>query len=413
MLFRSARCVLAFADALQDEQVAQGLADLVTQEMGKPSAAARGEIKVVAGRARSFIEVARKSCAPDHTGSEAVDVRVAWKALGVAAVIAPWNYPLSTPNSLVLSALLTGNCVVLKPSEYTPRTGARYHELLSAHLPAGVFELVQGAAEVGVALCESAADMIAFTGSIRTGQAIMRASAASMKRLVLELGGKDPMLVLPGANLEAAAKHAARESIRNSGQVCVSVERIFVPAADVDRFAALVQAELATLKVGDPRDPETFMGPMANSAQREHVIKQLDEAQRLGAEVRVRGEAHGPGFFLGPSFVLGVQDNMSLASDETFGPVIAVSTYDAVDEAVERANATGYGLGASVWGPPGPETDGVAERIEAGMVGINRGLSAAGEAPWVGWKLSGFGYSRSTQGMRQFMQPQSFSSRRG
>ncbi len=404
-----ADAVARFAARLQEPEVADALAHSVMREMGKPITQARSEVAVVAGRAQSFIDVARRACEPSQTGGGGTRVDVEWRPLGVAAVIAPWNYPLSTPNSLVLSALLTGNAVVLKPSEYTPHTGASYHALLAAELPRGVFELVQGQGAVGAALVAAPVDMVAFTGSIATGQAIMRSAAGQMKRLVLELGGKDPMLVLPGADLEKAAVHAARESVRNSGQVCVSVERVFVPKAEAERFAALVEAELATLKVGDPSDPETFMGPMANEAQRQHVLRQLEQAEAGGARVRVRGEARGPGWFLTPSLVVDVDEGMSLASDETFGPVVALSSYEDLEELLARANTTHYGLGASVWGPEGPETEAVARRLQAGMVGINRGLSAAGEAPWVGWKSSGFGYSRSVEGMRQFMQPQTFS----
>ena len=154
----------------------------------------------------------------------------------MVGVIAPWNYPVSTPNSLVVSALLTGNGAVLKPSEFTPRTGAVYHRILSAHLPEGLFGLVQGAGDVGRALVSSEVDMIAFTGSIATGQRIMREAAETMKRLVLEMGGKDPMIVLPGADIEAAARHAAQESLRNTGQVCVSVERVLVHRDIADEF---------------------------------------------------------------------------------------------------------------------------------------------------------------------------------
>jgi acyl-CoA reductase-like NAD-dependent aldehyde dehydrogenase len=327
-------------------------------------------------------------------------------------VVAPWNYPLSTPNSLVMSALLTGNTVVIKPSELTPRTGAGYHDLLASELPKGVFEIVQGAGPVGAALVGAEVDMVAFTGSIKTGQAIMRAAAGSMKRLVLELGGKDPMIILPGADLEAAADHAARESTRNSGQVCISVERIFVHESVADEFAGMLESRVRAQEVGDPLDPQTQIGPMANDAQRQHVLRQLEAAAAAGADIRVQGESRGPGFFLTPSLALNVSDDMDLAVDETFGPVVCVSSYGDEEEVVRRANATQYGLGASVWGPDGEQTERVAGQIEAGMIGINRGLSAAGGAPWVGAKMSGFGYSRSREGMRQFMQPRTFSRRK-
>lgn len=403
-----AACVAKLAERLSDDELVDALARQMALEMGKPIAAARSEVKVVAGRVQSFIQRAREACEAERTAEGRVEVDVLWRSLGVVGVIGPWNYPLSTPNSLVLSALLTGNCVVFKPSELTPRTGAAYHRVLSECLPEGVFGLVQGAGEVGAALVDSAVDMIAFTGSIGTGQAIMRAAAKSMKRLVLELGGKDPMIILPGADLEAAADHAARESVRNSGQVCVSVERVFVPDDVAEQFGDMLASRVAALKLGDPLDPDTDLGPMANEAQRKHVQAQLAQAEAAGAKVRVRGAASTPGFFLSPSVVLGVKDDMELAHQETFGPVVSVSSYSDVDEAISRANASVYGLGASVWGPEGEQTERVARALQAGMVGINRGLSAAGGAPWVGWKMSGFGYARSREGMRQFMVPQSF-----
>jgi acyl-CoA reductase-like NAD-dependent aldehyde dehydrogenase len=401
-----------FAAKLGDEATAQRVAELVTTEMGKPISAARGELRTVATRVEGFISRAKDACVDEHLEEGKTAVRLEWRPLGVCAVVAPWNYPLSTPNSLVLSALLTGNTVVIKPSEITPRTGAAYHELLASELPEGVFEIVQGGGAVGAALVDADVDMVAFTGSIRTGQAIMRAAAGSMKRLVLELGGKDPMIILPGADLEAAADHAARESTRNSGQVCISVERVFVHESVADEFADMLEARVRAQEVGDPMLADTQIGPMANEQQRDHVLRQLEAAAAAGAEIRVQGESRGPGFFLTPSLALGVQDDMELASDETFGPVVCVSTYSEVDEVVERANATRYGLGASVWGPQGEQTEGVAAQIDAGMIGINRGLSAAGGAPWVGAKMSGFGYSRSREGMRQFMQPRTFSRRK-
>jgi aldehyde dehydrogenase (NAD+)/succinate-semialdehyde dehydrogenase/glutarate-semialdehyde dehydrogenase len=215
------------------------------------------------------------------------------------------------------------------------------------------------------------------------------------------------MIVLPGADLEAAARHAALEATRNSGQVCVAVERVIVHADVADAFASRVAEIVRGLKVGDPRDEATEIGPMANLRQRELVQAQLAAARAQGAQFLVEGEARGPGFFLTPSVVVGVTPEMGLARQETFGPVVAIQVARDADEAVARANDTVYGLGASVWGPPGPALDAVADRLQAGMIGVNRGLSTAAGAPWVGWKMSGFGYTRSVAGMRQFLQPQS------
>ena len=326
---------------------------------------------------------------------------------GVIGVIAPWNVPFQLAVIPVISALISGNTAVLKPSEHTPHTGANYHALLAELLPAGVLGLAQGTGSVGAALVDSAVDMVAFTGSIATGQAIRRAAAAALKRLVLELGGKDPMIVLPGADLEAAARHAAIEATRNSGQVCVAVERILVHQDIAETFSQRVAEIVRGLQVGDPRDEATQIGPMANARQRDLVLGQLARARAGGARFLVEGEARGPGFYLSPSVVVGVTPEMDLAREETFGPVVAIQVVRDADEAVARANDTVYGLGASVWGPAGAETEAIADKLQAGMVGVNRGLSTAGGAPWVGWKMSGFGYTRSAAGMRQFMQPQS------
>jgi acyl-CoA reductase-like NAD-dependent aldehyde dehydrogenase len=185
----------------------------------------------------------------------------------------------------------------------------------------------------------------------------------------------------------------------------VATERVFVPRELEPRFVAEVCRRVEQLRIGDPLAEDTEIGPMASAAQRDIVLAQLADARAHGAEIVIEGEVREPGYWLGPSVVRAVPDESRLAREETFGPVVAISTYDSVDEAVRRANSTLYGLGASVWGPPGPATQAVAERLEAGMIGINRGLSAAAGAPWVGWKMSGFGFSRSAAGMRNFMQP--------
>lgn len=394
-----------FLARLDDEATRERVARGIAIEMGKPIKQARAEVGNVHRRTQAFIDRAREALR-DEVGREGeIEVTTQWRPLGVVAVVAPWNFPFSTPNNLVMSALLTGNTAVLKPSEYTPRSGAIYHELFADLLPPGVFGIVQGGGAIGKALVESDVDMIAFTGSIRTGQAIMREAANAMKRLMLELGGKDPMIVLPGADLQASARFAVRNALTNSGQVCVATERVFVPRDLEPMFVEAVVRELGSLNIGEPLAETTDFGPMANAAQRDLVLAQLADAEAAGARVVVDGERRDPGFWLTPSVLSEVRDDMRIAREETFGPVVAISIYDEVDEAVRRANATDYGLGASVWGPPGPDTDAVAERLEAGMIGINRGLSAAAGAPWVGWKLSGFGFSRSTAGMRNFLQP--------
>lgn len=397
-----------FCKLLENSAVVEKLAQSITQEMGKPIRESRGEAQNLAKRISDFIPRAQQACQRETSYERNLKVVVDWCPLGVVAVIAPWNYPVSTPNNLIISALLTGNAVVFKPSEYTPHTGALYQQLLQECLPIeGLVGLVQGGAIVGQTLVSADVDMIAFTGSIVTGQAIMKEAAVRMKRLVLELGGKDPMIVLPGADIQAAATHAAREATRNSGQMCVSVERVIVHRQIADEFIRHVLEVVPTLRVGDPREESTDIGPLVSEQQRQKVLSQLAQARAQGATMLVEGRAFGPGFFLEPSVVGDVTSDMDLAQNETFGPVVAIQTVDTEDAAIHLANQTHYGLGASIWGAPGPALEHLASCIEAGMIGINRGLSAAGGAPWVGWKMSGFGYTRSVEGMRHFMQPRS------
>jgi acyl-CoA reductase-like NAD-dependent aldehyde dehydrogenase len=187
----------------------------------------------------------------------------------------------------------------------------------------------------------------------------------------------------------------------------VAVERVIVHQDVAEAFSRRVAEVVRGLKVGDPGDERTDLGPMANERQRELVLALLAAARAEGAQFLVEGEARGPGFYLTPSVVVGVTPTMALARQETFGPVVAIQVARDAEEAVARANDTVYGLGASVWGAPGPELEAIADQIQAGMIGVNRGLSTAGGAPWVGWKMSGFGYTRSAAGMRQFLQPQS------
>jgi acyl-CoA reductase-like NAD-dependent aldehyde dehydrogenase len=401
--------VRRFAQCLTDPEIADDLAHTVSREMGKPIRHARAEVHTVATRTETYFERVREACREEVGREGAVQVVTQWRPLGVAAVVGPWNFPVSTPHTLVVSALLTGNTCVFKPSELTPHTGARYARLLAARLPPGVLECVQGGGALGAALVADAVDMVAFTGSIRTGQAIMREAAGGMKRLVLELGGKDPCIVLVGADVAAAAAHVARSALSNSGQVCVAAERILVQREIHDAFVEALVQEVRKFKVGDPSDPATDLGPMASPAQRALVQEHIREARAAGARVLIEGQAREPGFWLEPTVLDGIHADMRVAREETFGPVVAIETVADEEEAIRRANATQYGLGASIWGAPGERLDALAGRIEAGMVGINRGLSAAAGAPWVGWKMSGFGYTRSAAGMRQFMVPRTLS----
>ncbi len=388
-----------------DPALTEGLARLATSEMGKPLAASRGEAGRTADSIRETVAACRAALAPVEACAGRTVTRTTREPVGVVAAITPWNFPVGMAREVVVPALLAGNTVVFKPSELVPQTGQAFADPFLAELPDGVLRIVQGDDATGKALVAADIDLVGFVGSVEAGRHIMAACAPALKRLVLELGGKDPMIVCADADLPAAADYAVRESMRNSGQVCCAVERIYVEQPAAAHFLELVVARARALTVGPPED-DVFMGPMASEEQRRKVLAQLDDARRKGARVLLGGMARpGPGWFLEPTVVADVTDDMDLARHETFGPVAAVRVVRDAEEAVRLANDSIYGLGASVWCGDTARGRALGARLAAGQVGVNRGLGGAGDPPWCGVKQSGFGFLGSPDGYRQLTRP--------
>jgi acyl-CoA reductase-like NAD-dependent aldehyde dehydrogenase len=381
---------------------AQEHAELMTAEMGKPLKEAIGEAgSLGAGLARELDEMV-EALEPEVVEDGRLRSTVYYDPLGVVGAITPWNFPMSMPAWMVLPALAAGNAVVFKPSEETPLSGQAYADVLNEVLPAELLTVIHGADDQGKALVRSEVDMIAFTGSREVGKHILRESSGSLKRVVLELGGKDPMIVLESADIVKAAKFAAWNSFRNAGQVCVSTERIFVLDSIAEEFERALTEIAAAMSVGDGMgDPD--VGPMVNERQRDHVLAQLDAAVAAGARVLVGGEGHHDNFIV-PTVLSDVSEEMDIACTETFGPVACVTRVASVEDAVARANDTHFGLGAVVFGEDDDETSAVARRLTAGMIGVNRAAGGALGTPWVGARQSGFGFHKSKAGHRQFTQ---------
>ncbi|MEL6904315.1 MAG: aldehyde dehydrogenase family protein [Planctomycetota bacterium] len=401
---RGAR-VTRFAEALAAE--ADTLGALVTAEMGKTLRSGVGEVKGYASGLADEVASVQRALAPESPESKTQDVTVFREPLGVVAAIAPWNFPVGMPLSILVPALVAGNTVVFKPSEHTPLVGQRLAELLGAELPEGVLEIVHGAGDVGAALVDADVDMVAFVGSRDTGAAIMRAAAGGLKRLVLELGGKDPLVVFDDADLEGAAKCAVEHSLRNTGQVCCSIERVYVADAIADAFEERVVELSRAWTHGDPTAKGVKMGPLVSAEQRARVEAQVREAAAAGARVALGGETpDGPGNFFPATVLLEVAQSNPITHAETFGPVVAVTRFDgSEDEAVRLANDTIYGLGANVWTGDAERAERVARRIRAGQVGVNRYLGGTSTTPWVGARQSGFGFLGGADGHRQFTVP--------
>lgn len=377
---------------------ADRLSQLLSQEMGKDIRRAAGE---VGGAIHSSAYLADEAMSALQTRQLDSRTVLQYRPLGVAAVISPWNYPVMMANNLIVPALVAGNSVILKPSEETPLIAQAFFEHLVQNLPEGVFNILHGDGEVGKLLVDSDVDMIAFTGSQAVGKDIMARAASQLKRLLMELGGNDPMIVMANANVQQAARFAVASSFENAGQMCTSTERVYVDESIADQFEQIVVDIASQYKTGAWNQPGVNIGPIINAKQHGKVIHHIRDAQEKGARILLGGVDQVERY-IEPTVISHVTREMLMQHEETFGPVVAISRYTNIDQAIERANDSDYGLGAVVFGAEGAED--VANQLQAGMIGINQGPGGGGDAPWVGAKQSGFGFHGSVDGHRQFAQ---------
>ncbi len=384
---------------------------IITDEMGKLYKSAVAETHAVAYGIRETIEQAKEALKIETYKEEDLTTELHRTPIGVCAVITPWNFPVSMPELLLSPALIAGNTVVFKPSELVPLTGAAMFELFNEHLPNGVINLLLGADQVGNELIHADIDMIAFVGSQAVGKHIMSAASAKLKRIVLELGGKDPMIVLNDADLQRAANFAVNGSLRNTGQVCVSVERIYVEQKAAPKFIELVKEGVKNFKYGNGYDEGVQMGPLVSKRQRENVLSQVKEAVKNGAKLETGGGKinDNGGYFMEPTLLTNLSHKHRIMNDETFGPVVCVQTVKSEEEAVKLANDSPFGLGATVWTKNKKKGLDIARKIESGMIGVNQGIGSVSGTPWVGVKQSGYGFIGSVEGIRQFTVPRKIS----
>jgi len=326
--------------------------------------------------------------------------------IGVVAVISPWNFPFLLPYGEIVMALAAGNGVLFKPSEVTPLIAQKMVAIChKAGVPKDLIQLVQGGANRGEAVIQARPDKIFFTGSVSTGKKIMESASRTLTPVCLELGGKDPMIVLPDADLDYATSAALWGGFMNGGQVCASVERIFVHRKQSDAFRKLLAEKTATLRQGS--DPDQIdVGPVTMDKQKKVYQHQINEARQAGANFYQGGQFSDDHRFLKPTLVSvdGMED-LSIYKEETFGPIITLSEYDSIDEAIQKANSSPYGLLASVITGDVRKGESVARRLEAGTVTINEAVYTAGlpETPWGGLKDSGFGRKHSDLGFMEFV----------
>jgi acyl-CoA reductase-like NAD-dependent aldehyde dehydrogenase len=388
---------------------------LIHDEAGKPKAwALMHEAVGPLDYASNWIKVARKGLRRRKLPLNPVAMpgKSGWTDLvarGVVGVIAPWNYPMGVYFKPVLPALLCGNTVVLKPSEYSPRTGAKFAEMITTVLPKDVVTVVQGGRDVGKELVASGVDAVSFTGSPAGGRAVLGACAERLIPCSVELGGKDPAIVLPDCDLERTVLGIMNWGLHNAGQDCGSVERVYVLDEIADRFVQMLAAAAAKIPV--PRsaaDEEgAGMGPLANPMQLGIVEEHVADAKAKGARVVTGGNRTGHGLYFEPTIIDRCTHQMRVVADETFGPVIAVVRVKDVEEAVRLANDSRYGLNASVWSRNVDKAVEIGKRLQAGTIFINNHAltGAMPFAPWTGVKDTGPGVANSEFALHTFTRP--------
>lgn len=386
---------------------AELFAQAISQEMGCAITVARGaQVPVAAEHVRVARDLALSYPFVTHRG----DTAIVREAIGVCGLITPWNWPLYQITAKVGPALAAGCTVVLKPSELSPLSALLFAEVVhDAGVPAGVFNLVNGTGpEVGAALASHAdVDMISITGSTRAGVLVAQAAAPTVKRVALELGGKSPNVILPDADVARAIPAAVAAGMRNVGQSCSAPTRMIVPRARLAEVECLAAEAVSAMVVGDPRSPLTTHGPVANRAQfdrvQEMIAVGIAEGARLVCGGPGRPQGLERGFYVRPTLFSDVQPPMRIAQEEIFGPVLAILAYDSVDEAVEIANGTLYGLGAHVQGQDLAAARAVAMRIRAGQVHINNPPWRP-DVPFGGYKRSGNGREYGVEGLEEYLE---------
>jgi acyl-CoA reductase-like NAD-dependent aldehyde dehydrogenase len=390
------------------------IARLITSENGKPQVEGLvTEILVVLDAARFYSENSlaflRDQAVPHRNlAMKAKSGRLTREPFGVVGIISPWNYPFSIPATETLAALVAGNAVVLKPSEFTSMIALELATLLwDAGVPKDVLQIVIGDGSTGSALVNASIHKLVFTGSVVTGKRIAQAAAARLLPVVLELGGKDPMLVLDDADIDVASSGAVWGAFMNAGQACLSVERCYVHRSLYQEFLKACARKAAQLRVGNGMDPPTDVGPLINERQLRNVEAHVEDARLHGAQVLaggVRRRDLGPNFYA-PTVLADVTHEMRIMREETFGPVLPIMPFDSDDEAVRLANQSDYGLGASVWTGDRTRGEALARRIQAGTVMVNDAVSCFGvsEAPHGGVKSSGIGRTHGIFGLEEMV----------
>ncbi|KAK6334488.1 hypothetical protein TWF730_003703 [Orbilia blumenaviensis] len=396
--------LLRFAKAVVERK--EGFAGVLVREQGKPMMFAMSEVAGVEKQVQGLASIKLEDEVVLDEGGRKVVKR--YVPLGVGGAIVPWNFPVALMMLKISHAVLTGNTVVCKPSPFTPYTGLKLVELAQQFFPPGVVNAVSGDDDLGPWITSHPGiDKISFTGSSATGRKVMESCSKTLKRVTLELGGKDPAIILPDVDINLVASQIAFYSFFNSGQICVATKRIYVHSSIAEPFIKALVSAAKNLKVGDGMESGVFMGPVNNEMQYEKVMGFMKDVvgEKEGKVVmggdggRFKYSGGNGGFFIDPTIVVNPGDGSRIMREEPFGPILPVATWDDDEEVIKRANDTDMGLGASVWGKDIERAERIARRIEAGSVWINEHVFSVPVAPFGGWKGSGMGVENGREGL--------------
>jgi succinate-semialdehyde dehydrogenase/glutarate-semialdehyde dehydrogenase len=397
------RQAAAILDAEQDQ-----IAAMMTTEMGKTLAAAKQEVAKCANTCRYYAEHTAAFLADEPADAAAVGATrayVRYEPLGPVLAVMPWNFPLWQAMRFAAPGLMAGNVGLLKHASNVPQTALFMQDLFArAGFPAGVFQtLLVGSARVEGILRDSRVVAATLTGSTPAGASVAGIAGSEIKKVVLELGGSDPFVVMPSADVPMAAQVAVFARLLNNGQSCIAAKRFIVHEAVYDEFERLFTEGMAAKKLGDPMDESTDVGPLASEQQRDDIEKLVADAVANGARVLCGGAApERPGFYYPPTVLAGITEDMRVHREEVFGPVASLFRVGGIDEAIELANATEFGLGANAWTNDEQERERFTRDLAAGMVFINGNVTSYPQLPFGGVKTSGFGRELFTQGPREF-----------
>jgi aldehyde dehydrogenase (NAD+) len=391
---------------------ADPLTRLLTSEQGKPHHEARREILGAAHWLNAFADLVIPVEVNEATADRRSETRHV--PIGVVAGISPWNFPVLLSFWKIAPCLKAGNTMILKPSPFTPLTMLRIGELLRDTFPAGVLNIIAGGDALGPLLTgHPGIHKISFTGSTATGKRVMASAATDLKRVTLELGGNDAAIVLPDVDVDAVAKALFWAAFRNSGQICIASKRLYVHADIYDRFAQAFADYARTIRMGDGAAEGTELGPVQNGLQFERVLAIIDDSRAQGHRFLTGGNAQpeSPGYFIPVTIVDNPPEYSRIVQEEPFGPIVPLLKYDTIDDAINRANASQYGLAGSVWSADTNAAMAVASRLETGTVWINEVQYLSPFQAFAGHKQSGLGVENGVGGLLEYTVPQTITVR--